>query len=66
MGYKLKEAREEAKMTQQQLSEKSGVSRVTIVSLENGTSNNVTIGTLKKLADALDKTINQIFFADDA
>lgn len=66
MGYKLKEAREEAKLTQQQLADKSGVSRVTIGAIENGTSKNVTLGTLRKLADALDKTINQIFFEDDA
>ena len=66
MGYKLKEAREEAKLTQQQLAEKSGVSRVTIGAIENGTSKNVTLGTLRKLADALDKTINQIFFEENA
>ena len=66
MGYKLKEAREEAKLTQQQLADKSGVSRVTIGASENGTCKNVTIGTLRKLADALNMTINQIFFEDNA
>ena len=66
MGYKLKEAREEARLTQQQLADKSGVSRVTIGALENGIDKNVTLGTLRKLAVALNKTVTEIFFEGNA
>jgi len=41
-------------MTQEELAEKSGVSRVTIADIERGIIRSTTIGTLKKLADALE------------
>ncbi len=62
MGYKLKEARDEKRLTQEELAKKSGVSRQTIVALENGTSEDVKISTLQKLAAALDMTVQDIFF----
>jgi len=62
MGYKLKEARDERRLTQEELAKKSGVSRQTIVALENGTSEDVKISTLQKLAAALDMTVQDIFF----
>lgn len=65
MGYKIKEMRDAKGMTQEELSEKSGVSRVTISALENGTERNTTSKTLVKIAKALDCTVDQIFFADD-
>lgn len=61
MGYRLKEIREEKRMTQEELSAKSGVSRPTIISLENDESYNTTTGTLVKLADALGVGIEQFF-----
>lgn len=64
MGYRIKEVREELGMTQEELEKKSGVSRVTISGLENGTTRNTTTGTLLKLATALDTTIDRIFYAD--
>lgn len=64
MGYKIKEMREAKGMTQEELEAKSGVSRVTISGLENGTERNTTSKTLVKIARALDCTIEQIFFAD--
>ena len=36
MGYKVREARKAANMTQEELAQKSGVSRGTIWALENG------------------------------
>ena len=66
MGFRLKEAREDARMTQQELADKSGVSRVTICAIENGTKRDVMLGTLKKLANALDKKIEDIFFEESA
>lgn len=62
MGYKLKEAREEARMTQEELERKSGISRATICALESGREKNVTVQTLLKIADALGKRITDIFF----
>ena len=62
MGYKIKELREAMKMTQEELAEKSGVSRGTISTLENGIDRTTTSKTLVKLAQALDTTVDRIFF----
>lgn len=62
MGYKIKEAREERRLTQEELAKKSGVSRPTIVALESGKTEDVKISTLQKLAAALDMTVQDIFF----
>jgi len=62
MGYKIKELREAMKMTQEELAEKSGVSRGTISALENGIDRTTTSKTLVKLAQALDTTVERIFF----
>ena len=62
MGYKIKELREAMKMTQEELAEKSGVSRGTISALENGIDRTTTSKTLVKLAQALDPTVDRIFF----
>ncbi len=64
MGYRIKELREAKNMTQEDLAEKSGVSRGTIISLENNAEQNTTTATLLKLARALDTTVDDIFFAD--
>lgn len=62
MPYKIKNARLSRNMTQDELAEKSGVSRATISGLENGSAKDTTIGTLKKLAAALGVTVGEIFF----
>lgn len=62
MGYKIKELREAMKMTQEELAEKSGVSRGTISALENGIDRTTTSKTLVKLAQALNTTVDRIFF----
>ena len=62
MGYKIKECRDEKNMTQQELSEKSGVSRTIISGLESGTITTTTTGTLLKIANALNKKVSEIFF----
>lgn len=61
MGYKIKDIRESLGMTQEQLAEKSGVSRTIISGLENGTARATTTKTLLKIASALDTTVDQIF-----
>lgn len=49
----LKKYRVEAGLTQEQLAEKSGVSRVTIVNIERGNLAFIKSSTVIKLADAL-------------
>jgi len=62
MGYRLKEIREQCKMTQEELEKKSGVSRQTISAIENNRAENVLVGTLLALANALGTTIDNLFF----
>lgn len=62
MGYKVKEYREALGMTQEELSIKSGVSRGTIVALENDKESATTTATLRKVAKALGVTISHLFF----
>ena len=64
MGYKIKDVREARNMTQEDLAEKSGVSRGTISALESGTVRTTTTKTLVNLARALDVSVDQIFFDD--
>lgn len=61
MGYKIKERREELRMSQEELSEKAGVTRQTISLIETGKIENVTLATMKAIAAALDSTVSEIF-----
>ena len=61
MVYKVKECREEKKMSQDELSKKSGVSRAIISGLESGRTLVTTTDTLIKIASALDKKVSDIF-----
>lgn len=65
MGYKIKEVRESLNLTQEQLAERSGVSRGTISALENGEPV-TTSKTLVKLAKAMGVSVDQIFCAENA
>ena len=55
----------EKDLTQQQLREKSKTSLNTIVLLERGDIDNIRVGTLKKIAKALDTTVADLFFSDE-
>lgn len=61
MAYNIKKIREEKKMTQEQLSKSSGVSRTTIIKLENNEDAEVQVGTLKALANALSVSVSELF-----
>ncbi len=61
MTINLKEVRIEKRLTQEELAAKSGVSRQTIVAIENEPGYNVTYKTLTSLADALNVTVDQLF-----
>lgn len=58
----LEKYRKEANMSQEKLSEVSGVSRNTISQLERGIHTNVTRAVMKNLSVALNKTVKEIFF----
>lgn len=62
MGYRIKEAREKAGLTQEKLAEISGVSRGTIAMLETDSSKVTTTKTLMKIAQALGCSVDSLFF----
>lgn len=63
--YKVKECREALGISQEELAEKSDVSRTIISGLETGSIKITTTGTLIKIAKALGKKVSDIFFEDE-
>jgi len=61
MRYYIEEARKKAGITQDELAVKSGVSRSIISGLESGRVEQTTIGTLRKLAAALNVELVYFF-----
>ena len=64
MENRLKEIREKAGMTQEDLAERSGVARATISFLESGKSTNSQAKTLSAIAKALNHSVSDIFYPD--
>lgn len=62
MFQKIKDIRISKDMTQEELAEKSGISRTTIHGLETGKITNTNTDTLLKIAAALGITIDGLFF----
>ena len=62
MEYRVRQIREERKMSQEELEKKSGISRQTISAIENNRAGEVKIGTLMAIANALETTIDSLFF----
>ncbi len=62
MGYKIRECREAAGLSQEELAKKAGISRTTLSGLESGAIKTTTTSTLLKIASALEKKIGEIFF----
>ena len=60
MKFNLKKLRIDMNLTQEELSERSGVGRVTISRLETGELKETTAGTLSKLARALNVSIDKL------
>ena len=65
LKYKIREYREELKMSRAELSKKANVSRTIISGLESGSITVTTTDTLLKIARALGKTVSDIFFEAD-
>lgn len=65
-NLKFKFKRLEKGLTQMQLRDKSKTSIQTIVSIERGKPiDGVRLGTLRKLAKALDTTVQELFFSEE-
>lgn len=65
-NLKFKFKRLEKDLTQMQLRDKSKTSIQTIVDIEKGKSiDGLRVGTLKKLAKALDTTVQELFFSEE-
>ena len=64
MNNRLKEAREEEGISQEELAKKSTVSRTIISELENQKTEVITNITLEELANALNKRVTDIFFVE--
>ena len=63
MAFKIREARNEQNMSQEELAKRSGVSRATLSGLESGKITVTTTETLRRIANALGKKMSDIFFA---
>lgn len=64
MNNRLREVREEEKISQEELARKSTVSRTIISELENQKTEVITNITLEKLANALNRKVTDIFFIE--
>lgn len=62
VNYKIKELREKMKISQEELAEKSGVSRALISGLETGNIQETSTVTLKKLAKFFNVKVSDLFF----
>ena len=65
LGLKIKFKRLEQGKTQAQLRKEAGVGIGVITSLEKGQIDNLTVKTLKKVAKALNTTVQELFFSDE-
>ncbi len=61
MGEKIRDIREGQKVSQDELAERSGISRQTISAIESGRATNVTTGTLEAIAKALGVSVSVFF-----
>lgn len=62
MQNKLRQARDDANMSQEELAKKSGISRTTISGIENNEDIVVKTSTIIAIANALNKRAQDIFF----
>lgn len=60
IGKRIQKVRKKEGLTQQELAKKSDVLLTTLTKIEVGNNNNPTIKTLKKIADALEVTVDYL------
>lgn len=61
----LKIRRIKMKKKQKEIAEQVGITQQYLANLENGRSKNPSRGLMIKLADALDTTVQELFFSDE-
>lgn len=61
MGDRIRQIREGLRMSQEELAEKSRISRQTISAIESGKATSVTTGTLEAIAKALCVSVKDFF-----
>lgn len=61
MDNRVKEIRNEMKLSQEELANKSGLSRYLISKIENGDDVNITKNTMISISNALNKKVTEVF-----
>ena len=56
----IKKFRKQQKLSQEQLSQKSGITYSTLIKLESGVNKNPTVKTLQQIAKVLDVTLDDL------
>ena len=56
----LKELRKKHKISQEELARKAGITYSTLIKIESGANDNPTIKTIKKIADTLDVSLDEL------
>ena len=65
LAQNIKKLRKKHKLSQEQLARKAGITYSTLIKIESGANGNPTINTLKKLADALDVSLDELVGRDE-
>jgi len=58
--YRIKEKRIEKNLSQEELAEKAGISRITISMLESGRQQDIKVSTIKRIANSLECPISDL------
>ncbi len=61
----VKIARIKKNLTQKELAKLVGISNVTIVKIEKGDFDNIKFGTLKKISEVLNSTVEELFLSEE-
>ena len=56
----IKELRKKHKISQEELAKQAGITYSTLIKIESGANDNPTIKTMKKIADALDVSLDEL------
>jgi len=56
----IKELRKKHKISQEELAKKAGITYSTLIKIESGVNDNPTMKTMKRIADALDVSLDEL------
>lgn len=60
LAQTIKELRKKHKISQEELAKQAGITYSTLIKIESGANDNPTIKTMKKIADALDVSLDKL------